>query len=100
MKTCGKCGKQFLEIPENARFFKGKTSDVLDGYYWNCECGSTLFSKIERDFIFDFVVNADTCRDCGEEFELKIFEHGKLLDVIHGDNKLVQGYFRFYGGRN
>lgn len=44
MKTCS-CGKVFCEIPAGAKFNPSK--DNLQGWYWNCECGSTLFYQVK-----------------------------------------------------
>lgn len=50
-KTCGKCKKEWKEIPTNAKFVAQATEhSSFDGYWWDCECKSNLFvpvSKIE-----------------------------------------------------
>ena len=42
MKTCA-CGKTFLTIPENARFFVPDEGEFSHGWWWDCDCRSTLF---------------------------------------------------------
>ena len=43
MKTCS-CGQVFKTIPLTSRVLK--EGRALDGYYWNCKCGSTLFQPL------------------------------------------------------
>ena len=45
MKTCS-CGAVFSGVPPDARI--QNTGDPLDGHYWECECGSTLFVPLSR----------------------------------------------------
>lgn len=44
-KTCS-CGKPHPTLPLDAKFFRDEESSPLSGYYWNCECGSTMFLSI------------------------------------------------------
>jgi hypothetical protein len=40
-KICNCCGKEQKEIPKNARINE-------DGAFWECSCGSTMFSMNEE----------------------------------------------------
>lgn len=49
-KVCG-CGKVFKSVPQDARVHLDPEEPTLSGYYWNCDCRSTLFvplSKVTR----------------------------------------------------
>lgn len=41
-KKCGKCGKIHKGAPDHAQFF---IDPDMGGFYWNCDCRSTLFIK-------------------------------------------------------
>lgn len=41
-KVCGSCGKTFVRLPRGARY---QQDPFLGGYYWECKCGSTLYTK-------------------------------------------------------
>ncbi len=43
-KTCS-CGRKFDSIPANAKYFDG---EGFEGYYFNCECKSTLFFPCKK----------------------------------------------------
>lgn len=48
-KKCA-CGKIFTKLPESAKFYaqEDKQFADLDGYYWDCECKSTLFITLKK----------------------------------------------------
>jgi len=41
-KKCS-CGKHFARVPEDAIL---QEDEEMSGWYWNCECKSTLFMPI------------------------------------------------------
>ncbi len=45
LKKCG-CSRCYYKIPYHA--LKIQQGDELDGHYWNCECGSTLFIPLKE----------------------------------------------------
>lgn len=47
IKICGKCGKEWKEVLFRARTLSEGTK--LDGFYWECECKSTLF--VQQSFM-------------------------------------------------
>jgi hypothetical protein len=51
LKECKNCGKIHKEIPQNARPWnddelKLAGKPFLIGYFWECDCKSTMFSKV------------------------------------------------------
>jgi hypothetical protein len=40
-KVCACCGREHAAIIDPKIKFDG---DALDGYYWNCTCGTTLYA--------------------------------------------------------
>lgn len=47
-KTCPSCGLTHPEIPKDARAWKDFIEGKIFGYFFECKCGSTLFSRIEE----------------------------------------------------
>lgn len=45
-KYCGNCGQVHNRIPSSARALS--KGDPLDGLYWECTCGSTVFLSDEQ----------------------------------------------------
>ncbi len=45
IKICKTCGHQFTEIPKGCELFEDA---AFGGYYWFCECGSTMFIPIKQ----------------------------------------------------
>lgn len=45
-KQCSVCNKIHTQIPENTRF--QMIGDPLDGFYWECDCKSTMFVSIKK----------------------------------------------------
>lgn len=43
VKRCGCCEKVFDTVPEHAKYHVDKECGLTNGYYWNCNCGSTMF---------------------------------------------------------
>lgn len=45
LKVCHECGKAHVEVPENARY---GGSGLMEGLYFECCSGSTLFVPMEK----------------------------------------------------
>ena len=53
MKTCS-CGRQFETVPKDAKL---STDSILPGYYFNCECKSTIvwpLSQVRKEKFHNF----------------------------------------------
>jgi hypothetical protein len=46
MKTCT-CGKHYETIPPEAKYLNDGSE--FSGYYWNCECKTTLFVPLNKE---------------------------------------------------
>ena len=44
-KECD-CGQVYTSVPDNARIMD--SGSLLDGAYWECQCGSTLFQPSDK----------------------------------------------------
>lgn len=44
---CQKCNMVWLSFPFGAKY--QSTGDELDGWYWNCECGTSMFYPAKND---------------------------------------------------
>lgn len=61
-KNCGKCGKLFAGVPSRAKFFE---DPEMGGFYWECECKSTLFSPCPQDAPEQPLFHHGMCASCG-----------------------------------
>lgn len=66
-KICS-CGRVFTAVP--TPFKEGLESrDEYVGYYWDCECKSTLFAPLATvECAHDLCEKTLTCTACGKDF--------------------------------
>lgn len=48
-KTCQNCGTIFFVLPNKSKLIN--KGDALDGWYFTCQCKSTLFIPIDQVFL-------------------------------------------------
>lgn len=78
-KICACCGIIHSEVPKNAR--EGKEElDQYPGWYWECQCGSTLFLKkaVGLDQLTPFHKDKILTR----ARSWKISNHEKVMDLL------------------
>lgn len=60
-KICEMCNKLHTEVPDNARPQMGFIDETqIFGYFWECQCGSTLFKKVGQNVRDDIQSNDGT----------------------------------------
>lgn len=48
-KKCDVCGKDHGFLPENARAQTSFLGRVVDGWFFECSCGSTMFVRAKQE---------------------------------------------------
>lgn len=46
---CNCCGTEHTRIPQDSRAQRALLNDYNDGFFFECECGSTMFVRVTQE---------------------------------------------------